>query len=429
MGKKIIILGAGLAGLTSAYHLQKRKKECIVFEKEKEIGGLVRSKKILGFTFDYAGHLLHFRNKKNFIFVKSLLGDNLVKHNRNASIYIFNRFVPFPFQTNLFALPKKIKEECFIGFVRAQNNRKELAHNFYDWIIKNLGEGIAKHFMLPYNNKFWTISPKDLTYEWAERFVILPSLKEVKKGMEKGYSRNIGYNSIFWYPKKGGISELSKALGKEVKNIFTDCEIKEIDLKNKTIKLFNGEKERFDVLLSTLPLPELSQIIVKIPPSIKFYFKKLRWNSILNINLGIDRRLEIPYHWIYFPEKEFPFFRVGFFHNFSHSLVPEEKSSLYIEIAYAQFNSIDKKNIVSRAIKDLVKAEILERNDKIIIKDINDIKYGYPVYDFNYQKARERILAYLYENNIISFGRYGSWRYMSMEDVIWDGENKADLLK
>ncbi len=59
--KNIIILGAGLAGLSAAWHLQKRGIDCQVFEKESEVGGLCRSRQIDGFTFDCAGHLLHFK--------------------------------------------------------------------------------------------------------------------------------------------------------------------------------------------------------------------------------------------------------------------------------------------------------------------------------------------------------------------------------
>jgi len=70
--KRVIVLGAGLAGLSAAWHLQRQGIDCRVFEKEPEVGGLCRSKKILGFTFDYDGHLLHFKSRQAFNFVKRL---------------------------------------------------------------------------------------------------------------------------------------------------------------------------------------------------------------------------------------------------------------------------------------------------------------------------------------------------------------------
>ncbi|MFN7169925.1 MAG: protoporphyrinogen oxidase, partial [Candidatus Omnitrophota bacterium] len=85
--------------------------------------------------------------------------------------------------------------------------------------------------------------------------------------------------------------------------------------------------------------------------------------------------------------------------------------------------------IVFRAIKDLIRIGILKKEDQILVKDINDIEYGYPIYDFDYPQARENTLNYLKENNLISFGRYGSWRYMSMEDVLAEGKILAMSLK
>jgi protoporphyrinogen oxidase len=120
--KKILILGGGLAGLSVAWHLQEAGASCQVFEKEQDVGGLCRSKRIGDFTFDYDGHLLHFRHKEGFALVKALLGDNFVEHKRHASVYTFGRFTPYPFQANLHGLPMDVVKECLSGFVEAHTN-------------------------------------------------------------------------------------------------------------------------------------------------------------------------------------------------------------------------------------------------------------------------------------------------------------------
>ncbi|MCX5657298.1 MAG: FAD-dependent oxidoreductase, partial [Candidatus Omnitrophica bacterium] len=332
--KRILILGGGLSGLSVAWYLQKKGIDCQIFEKESEVGGLCRSKKIGGFTFDYDGHLLHFRHNNTLRFIKNLLGNNLVKHKRNAEIFSFERFSRFPFQSNLYGFPKPVIEECLEGFIKAHHDgyRKKKTDSFGDWINRQLGPGIAKHFMIPYNTKFWTILPQKLTCEWVDGFISVPSLEEMIEGTIKESKINLGYNAFFWYPKRGGINEFPLALAGQLKNIFTSCEVTKIDLTNKRIKLANGSEERFDLLLSTLPLPELPFLIKDIPEKINSVFKKLRWNSIFNINLGTEREAGYARHWIYFPEKDFCFFRVGFPHSFSHSIVPKGKGSLYIEV-------------------------------------------------------------------------------------------------
>ncbi len=109
--KRIFILGAGLTGLSAAWHLQKRGIDCQIFEKEPEVGGLCRSKKIGGFTFDCDGHLLHFKHRYTLNLIKNLLKNNLTEHQRNAWIYAFDTYVHYPFQANLYGLPPSVVKE------------------------------------------------------------------------------------------------------------------------------------------------------------------------------------------------------------------------------------------------------------------------------------------------------------------------------
>ena len=426
--KKIIIAGAGLAGLSAAWHLAKYKSECLVFEKETLVGGLCRSKTINEFTFDYDAHLLHFKYPYTFNLVKNLLGNNLIQHQRNAFVHSSGCLSRYPFQANLYGLPAKVAKECLLGFLEVNKNRKpqnKKAKNFLDWINQTFGKGIAKYFMVPYNEKFWTVPARELTCAWLDDFIPVPSLEEVMEGAVEESRRQFGYNAHFFYPQKGGIAQLPMALASEIENIHTQCSIKAIDTIKKTVKLSSGDKIKFDWLISTIPLPELAHLIKDLPRNTRSLFKQLRWNSIFNLNLGIDRADKFKRHWIYFPERKTSFFRLGFPHNFSSSLAPDNKSSLYAEVAYSQEKPINKKTITSRIKNDLQKASMLLQQDKITVEDTNDIYYGYPIYDTNYQKTTQGIFTFLYRNKIIPCGRYGAWQYLSMEGAILDGKRKA----
>jgi UDP-galactopyranose mutase len=429
--ERTLILGAGLTGLSTAWHLKKKNINYQIFEKEDTPGGLCRSKNIGGFIFDYGGHLLHFKHKYTYDLVKGLLNNNLIRHKRNSWVYSFNTYVPYPFQANFFGLSPQIAKDCLLGFIHAANNghyKKNQDPNFRDWIYQTFGRGIARYFMLPYNKKFWTIPLSEITCDWINSFVPQPSLEEVIENTITRSTKPLGYNANFWYSKKGGIQKLTSAFVERVNKLNLSCCCQRIDIKNKKIFFRNGREEKYDRLISTLPLPELVNIVTDLPENITSSFKKLRWISILNLNLGINREGLSDKHWIYFPEKHFIFFRVGFPHNFSSQAVPPNKSSLYIEISYSRNKLIDKKNIVLRIIKDLIKARIISATHRLLAEDINDIKYGYPIYDYNYRLARRSILKFLQQNNIISCGRYGSWRYMSMEDAILEGKEIAEKL-
>ncbi|TAN61073.1 FAD-dependent oxidoreductase [bacterium] len=430
MGKKrILILGAGLAGLSAAWHLQKKGIEAIVFEKEKEPGGLCRSKNINGFTFDYSGHLLHFKHKWAFNFVRNLLGDNLTQRKRSSWVYSHNRYIRYPFQANFSRLPSSAAKECLSGFLRAsKNNHCKKNGNFLSWINQTFGEGIARHFMVPYNTKFWTVPPEELTCEWLDGFIPVPSPAQVIEGAGRENKRQFGYNARFWYPKSGGINQLPLALAAEIKHIHTECPITEISLYKKTIKLNSGNKEKFDYLISTIPLPEIPLLIKGLSKQACSLFSKLKWNSILNLNLGLEKKDSSGRHWVYFPQKDIYFFRTGFYHNFSPCFSRPNKFSLYAEAAYSKDNMVNKNDIIDRIIKDLDRVGIVKGDSIINAQDINDIEYGYPIYDANYSKARGGISEYLANKDITLCGRYGSWKYMSMEKVLLNGKEAADML-
>jgi len=429
--KRIIILGAGLAGLSAAWRLQQEGKEVLLLEKEPEVGGLCRSKKVAGFTFDYDGHLLHFRQRSTLNLIQGLVRGNLIRHSKSSWIYSCGRYTPYPFQANLYGLPAPIVKECLAGFIEASGNGCiKKASNFLEWINKKFGTGIARHFMVPYNTKFWTIPPHQMNCYWLDLdgFIPLPSLKRVILGAVEENREPLGYNAFFWYPKQGGIGQLPQAFSRRIKNIYTNCAISEINLKKKEIRSSCGMREKYDFLISTLPLPEIPNLIRGLPQGVASNFKKLKWNSIFNLNLGIDKPLGYARHWVYFPEKDPVFFRAGFYSNFSPGLAPPGKSSLYIEVAYSENKPIDKRNIASRIEEGLKKTGILSSGAQILCRDINDIKYGYPLYDKNYSPARQRIIKYLMRNDILACGRYGCWRYFSMEDAMLDGNRAAQLL-
>jgi UDP-galactopyranose mutase len=428
--KKIIILGAGLAGLSAAWHLQNDATECLIFEKESDVGGLCRSRKIKDFIFDCDGHLLHFRNKYTLQLVNKLLKGNLVSHKRSAWINNFGIFSRYPFQANLSALPEKIAKECLFEFLKASQSRQTRAPvNFLKWINSSFGKGISRNFMVPYNRKFWTVPLDKMTSDWTDNFIPQPKPSEVIEGFFTENRQAFGYNSTFWYPRKAGIGQLPRAFEQRLGNVFKNCPVTEIDLDKKEITVCGRKKIKFDSLISTIPLPELVKIIRPLPADIRGMFRKLRWNSIFNLNLGIKGDCQAGRHWIYFPHKESIFFRVGFFHNFSNNIVPRGSSAMYTEVAYSKNRPIDKSKVVSRIVKDLKACGVLAEDNKLSVLDINDIKYGYPIYDQDYSRVTAAIRGFLSRNKIIACGRYGNWQYMSMEDAILDGRRAAGAIK
>ncbi|MBI5181898.1 MAG: FAD-dependent oxidoreductase [Nitrospirae bacterium] len=429
----IAIIGAGLAGLSTAYHL---KKDYAIYERENEVGGLCKSYTIDGFTFDYTGHLLHFRNKEIKGLILRLLQGRLNEIRRKAYIFSKGVYTEYPFQSNTFGLPKEVVKECLMGFIEAylkkgQGSRvkgQENKETFEDWIYKTFGKGIAKHFMLPFNEKFWKTPLNKITRDWVSWLVPMPRIEDVVSGAIGIGNKDIGYNPVFHYPLDGGIDILPKAFLSHIKNLNLGIKAISISLKNKRIVLSNGREAEYDFLISTMPLPELIKTCDDAPLKIKSLAKGLKYMSVYDINLGIRRENISDKHWIYFPEKDYPFYRVGFPMNFSKFVVPEGCSSMYVEISHRGGREIQKERLINDAVNGLIKAGILRKDDEIAVKDIVDIRYAYTIYDFHRQKAVPAIQKYLAEKGVFSIGRYGAWEHTSMEDAIYQGRMTAQRL-
>lgn len=419
--KRICIIGGGLAGLSAAYYLQQRKHECHVFERESRVGGLCRSRKSGAFTFDYSGHLLHFRHAGTFRLVSRLLKGNLLMHRRNAWVSVGAGFVRYPFQANFYGLPRRIARECLLEFIKARcaaGGSSVAQANLERWILRTFGKGIARHFLLPYNRKFWRVPVRSLTTDWLDGFIPVPSLKEVIEGSLSMSTRQFGYNSVFWYPRYGGIQALPDALSRGLRGLHTDSPVEQVDLRRRRLRVRAGGWERFDVLIATVPLPEW-KCLTSLPADVEKSVNALRWTSVSTVNLGVCSAADEKRHWIYFPQADIPFFRAGFYHGFSAHNAPRGAHSLYVETSAPGWRRrLPGKPDVAAMVKSLRRAGCLVAGDRLCEQDIITMPYGYVIYDKNRDAAVKSISDYLARHGVICAGRYGSWQYLSMEGTM-----------
>jgi len=410
---RVVIFGAGLTGLATAHFLQKKGINPVLLEKESEPGGLCRTQKFRGFFFDYTGHLLHFKNIKWKNFIEKHLKVPLVKHTRYAYIFLFERFIPYPFQYHLAHIPREVKEKAILDFLKAKATSSKI---FSLWAQSSFGKTMYAIFFKPYNEKLWKIKLNKLTTLWMGRFVPKPDRKKVLEGArDKNFSQNAGYNVEFYYPQKGGISQIIKPIVSG-KNIILNSEVKKIDLKKKIVYT-KKSKIFYDFAVSTIPLP----VFLKISQNekLKQFSKKLKWVSVKNTNLIVRKDFSNYGHWIYFPDKRINFYRLGFLSNFAN--VKKGFSSIYIEESYRKKKPKD--SVIRQAQRFLnIKKE------KIFLKKVLDLPFAYVIYDFEREKILKEIFPYLLKNSVIPAGRFGEWKYSTMEDCFEDGLKTAKFI-
>lgn len=425
----ILILGGGLAGMSTAYHLGDT--EHLVLEAESTPGGLCRTRAVDGFRFDYTGHLLHLRDERIIRLVDELLPDALELVERESRIRCRGATLEFPFQANLHGLPREVVAACLTGFAEslAVPMPDDPAATFEEWSLAVFGRGISDTFMFPYNRKLFRREPARMTADWVSWAVPKPTLEEVVRGALGLPNRGLGYNPTFRYPKEGGIGVLPAALAERVRHLREGARVAAVDLDARQVTLADGETIAWDELVVTIPLPAFLRMLRGAPAGVVEQADRLDWTVVGCLNLGLDRpRIADGAHWIYFPDDDAPFYRVGFPSNFSRSVAPEGCSSMYVEFGLRRGEDPDVASLERRTLAALRREGILAEGDRVVARDWIRVDPGYVIFDGARQDAMAQVQRALGPRGVHLIGRYGAWTYSYMERAMLDGLELAERL-
>jgi protoporphyrinogen oxidase len=423
----VVILGGGLTGISAAVHLGA---PWVLFEREDRLGGHARTDERQGFRFDKTGHWLHLRDPAIKRLVDELLPDQMTPIARRARIFSHGVLTRYPFQANLHGLPPEVIKECLLGVIDAKVTAATAAAvapaNFEDYCLQHFGAGISKHFMIPYNERIWGVHPREITAEWCSRFVPLPNLEQIVAGAVGAGPPEMGYNQSFLYPKAGGIETFTRALQTRMTGgqVHTGSSPDRIDWRRREVEV-GGEPVAYRALVATIPLPELRKRMSDLPRQVEAAAARLRCTTLRYLNIGARGKPREDWHWIYVPEKRYPFYRVNVFSTAMPSMAPEGCSSICVEMA-------DRGPITEAARRDtaaaLVAAGALGDVGDVVFAEEKQIEYAYVVFDQHYYQATRTIFEFLEAQAIYPRGRYGAWTYNAMEDCVLAGREVASLI-
>jgi protoporphyrinogen oxidase len=406
----VVILGGGVTGLSLASFL--KNKNYTIFEKDSKVGGYCKTITRDGFIWDYSGHFFHFRNKEIKDYIIKNVTCELLEINKITKIYYKGEFIDFPFQHNIHQLPKDEFIECLYDIF---NSKETNNTTFKSYINSILGKSICDKFIIPYNEKLYSCDLNDLEYDSMGRFFppTIPFSKLLEK--IKNQSKIDSYNDSFIYPVKGSFEFIKSILTKvDESKIALNCEVLNVDLKNKVIQTSKGEYY-FKTLVNTLPFNTFLKLSNQ-------EYSNLSYNKVGVFNLGFNKKTNIKSHWIYFPGDEV-FYRVGFYNN----ILSQDRMSLYVEIGMKSDDKIDKDELLNKVLADLKKCSIID--------DQSLVDYEFlvmnPAYVHITKESKELYDNWCSKNNknkIYSIGRYGSWTYCSIEDNIIEAEKTSKII-
>jgi protoporphyrinogen oxidase len=426
---RVVILGGGLTGISAAIHL---RAPWVLFEREERLGGHARTDARDGWRFDKTGHWLHLRDPGVQQLVEELLPGQMTPIARRARIFSHGVLTRYPYQANLHGLPPEVIKECLLGVVEAKlatagaAATATSAANFEEYCLEHFGAGISKHFMIPYNEKIWGVHPREITAEWCARFVPLPNLEQVVAGAVGAGPPEMGYNQHFLYPQAGGIETFTRALVSRMAHgeVHTSTSPDRVDWRRREV-VVGGERVPYRALVATLPLPELLKRMDGLPPEVEREAGHLRCTTLRYLNIGARGTPPADWHWIYVPEKRYPFYRVNVFSTAMASMAPPGCASICVEMA-------DRGPITDQVVRDttaaLVEAGALGAAGDVVFAEPKQIEYAYVVFDQHYYRATRTIFAFLEAQGIHPRGRYGAWTYNAMEDCVLAGREVAALI-
>jgi len=421
-GPRIVIVGAGPTGLAAAYRLRELGyTNFTVLEARYRVGGLASSERSPnGFTYDIGGHVLFSHYEYFDRLFDRLMGDDYQELLRESWVWMFDRFLPYPFQNNIKYLPKEVVLECLLGLIEAQKQPidKSKFRNFEELIHGVFGAGIAKHFMMPYNFKVWAHPPRLMNKEWIGERVATPPIERVLGNVILDRADvSWGPNATFKYPRYGGTGELFERMRPFVEDQLRLCApVRGVDIAAKEVILADGHRERYDVLLSTMPLDILvASLSGDVPDCVREQAARLRHSGSYIVGVGIEQTCPSTKCWMYFPENTSPFYRLTYLSNYSPDVVPDPSRyySILAEISHSDHKPVDRATIVDETIRGLVATKMISETDIDDIVDAHLIErdYTYPTPSLERDEVLARVQPWLEAQGISSRGRFGAWRY------------------
>ena len=164
---QVVIVGAGVAGLTLANKLIENGISTVLIDREGTVGGLARSFTYRnGATYDIGPHRFHTDDKTVQAFIEDTLGDNKIVIDRDSQLFLYDKYIPWPINLkSVLSLPPHLLARVGMDLLFPRKARKE---SFEDFVIERYGRTLYKVFFKPYTEKFLDYTCENLHRDWAE---------------------------------------------------------------------------------------------------------------------------------------------------------------------------------------------------------------------------------------------------------------------
>jgi len=285
---------------------------------------------------------------------------------------------------------------------------------------------MAKHFMLPYNEKIWNSDLTDMGIEWVAGRVPEAPLEDIIRSALGGTSEGYSHQSSFTYPLNGGIQDLAMRVGAPIHNrIHFNHKVKHIEKKGE--RSFDVDGAFFDEVIFTAPLDKAPAIVSCMGQEAETAAKLLKHISVTTFLFGIEESEAKPYSWVYMPSPEDgPANRLTYLSNYSPNNAPAGKASILAEVTHNKPLKVDD-DYVSDLRKHLCRAGFFKENS-VTVQAYDKVEYGYIYFDIDFDRKRTKAISGLEKLGIHPLGRFGRYNYNNVDHCILEAKTVADKI-
>ena len=427
----VVVLGAGPAGLTAAYELNRHDVKSVILEQYHMVGGLARTESYRGYLFDLGGH--RFFTKVSLVekIWKEILDEDMIVRPRLSRIFYNSKFYHYPLE------PKNVIENlglweifrCGISYLRARISPKMPEDDFASWVCNRFGERLFLKFFKSYTEKVWGMPCEQIRADWAAQRIRGLSLMSAARNAlfppKEGKSELRTLTTEFLYPRQGpGMmwSRMSDILQGQGNKVHLNTGVEKIHWQPGGVTAVTAGGRRFSGshYISTLPIRDMLRSLDPAPPEkVLNAANDFSYRDFLTVALMVEGTDLFPDNWIYIHSPTVRVGRIQNYTNWSPEMSPDPSMSC-LGMEYFCSEGDDLWSMTDEQLLAMGKREMAEigvlNGARITDGTVVRVRKAYPVYDDKYERGLAIVREFLTTlPNLQLVGRNGQHRYNNQD--------------
>ncbi|HVE89310.1 MAG TPA: FAD-dependent oxidoreductase, partial [Burkholderiaceae bacterium] len=437
--KRVVVLGAGPAGLACAHELAANDAKVTVLERNAYVGGLCRTVHDGGYKFDLGGHRWFTKNEDLNNWFRRLMEGHLVMVERISRIYYGGKYYMYPV-----ALGDVIKNAGIVTIVKAGFAFMGAAvrYSVFNRPIKNMqdaytaqfGATLYEMFFRHYTEKVWGKPCEELSADWvSQRSKGLSIWTVAREALSNRKTEVKSLIEEFMYPRDGYV-RIPERMAEEVEraghSVLLGASVKGIvvhgpnDLEVVYATADGDHTIRATDVVSTIPLSLLAQMITpKANDAVMQAARSLSFRDLITVNVRLRRKQVSRDTWLYVQDSSILFGRLHEPKNWSKAMVPDDDHTSLVLECFCTLGdaiwSLSDDDVARRCVADLTDKLGFIKRDEVEGWSVIRTRFAYPVYDLEYSGKLATIKEFVGRfEGLHIVGRGGTFRYNNADHSI-----------